>query len=98
MRDDEQSYEDTRFPGHDILNVNARFSSFSLSFSLSPSLSFSLVFTHWEGRKTMTGSKGLPVCVQVVALPYKDELVLRAMKVIEGLEFGDRPAIPHIDL
>jgi Asp-tRNA(Asn)/Glu-tRNA(Gln) amidotransferase A subunit family amidase len=31
------------------------------------------------------GSTGLPVGIQVVGMPYEDERVLGAMKLIEGL-------------
>jgi fatty acid amide hydrolase len=34
-------------------------------------------------RRSVEGSEGLPVCVQVVGLPWREEQVLRAMQEIE---------------
>lgn len=36
-------------------------------------------------KDIMTGSKGLPVCVQVVGKAYQDEKTLRVMKIVEGI-------------
>ena len=33
--------------------------------------------------RTLEGSEGLPVCVQVVGLPWREEVVLRTMSEIE---------------
>lgn len=43
-------------------------------------------------NKVMIGSQGLPYSVQVVSLPYKDELVLKVMKKLENiLQFHSFP-------
>ena len=31
----------------------------------------------------MVGSEGLPVCVQIASVPYRDELVLNVMRQLE---------------
>ena len=42
-----------------------------------------------DARKALEGSAGLPVGVQVVGLPYHEELVLRGMREIErGVGFA----------
>jgi fatty acid amide hydrolase len=52
-----------------------------------------------NANKMMKQSKGLPIGIQVAALPYHDELVLRAMKIIsEQLSFEDRPALPVLHI
>jgi fatty acid amide hydrolase len=43
------------------------------------------------------GSEGLPVGVQVVARPYKEDLVLALMKAIESVVAKD-PDYPRLDL
>jgi len=39
---------------------------------------------HKMVRKAMIGTAGLPVCVQVITLPYQEELCLQLMKEIEN--------------
>jgi len=47
-----------------------------------------------EARRTVLGSEGLPVGVQVAALPWKDETALRVMKELEGkIGFKEQPDI-----
>ncbi len=36
-----------------------------------------------EIKKTMPGSAGLPVSVQVASLPFREEIVIRVMREIE---------------
>jgi Asp-tRNA(Asn)/Glu-tRNA(Gln) amidotransferase A subunit family amidase len=42
----------------------------------------------------MKGSEGLPVAVQVVALPFQEEMCLRVMKEID-LETTFYAEVPH---
>jgi len=47
-----------------------------------------------KARETVMGSEGLPVNVQVVALPYQDEVVVRVMRIIEkAINFKERPTM-----
>ncbi len=47
-----------------------------------------------EAQRCIAGSEGLPVGVQIAALPWKDEMVLRVMKELERkIRFDDRPEI-----
>ena len=44
------------------------------------------------GKRHMKNSEGMPVGLQVVGLPYKDELVLKGMKLIENIfQFHKHP-------
>lgn len=43
-------------------------------------------------KKCMQGSEGLPIALQIVALPYKDELLLGVMKLVENIfQFHKHP-------
>lgn len=43
----------------------------------------------------MIGSEGMPVGVQVISLPYRDEQVLGLMKLIEDeVKFRDKYSYP----
>ena len=47
-----------------------------------------------DAQKTMENSVGLPVCIQVVGNTYKDEIVLKVMKIIQDLyQFYHLPSI-----
>jgi len=47
-------------------------------------------------NKHMQGSKGLPLCVQVITAPYKEELCLNVMKQLEEQTlFWQRFNIPN---
>ena len=49
-----------------------------------------------KAAQTVAGSEGLPVGVQVAALPYRDEMVLRVMKELESrIRFQDRPKLAN---
>jgi Asp-tRNA(Asn)/Glu-tRNA(Gln) amidotransferase A subunit family amidase len=49
-----------------------------------------------RARREAFGSAGLPVGVQVAALPFHDETVLRVMGMLEGA-LGDRvPVLPGL--
>ena len=48
-------------------------------------------------RDDIQGSVGMPLVVQVIALPYRDELALGVMKVIEDeLQFKTMPQISNL--
>jgi fatty acid amide hydrolase len=43
-------------------------------------------------KKSMKNAEGMPIAIQVIGLPYKDELVLGVMKIIENIyEFHKHP-------
>ena len=45
-----------------------------------------------NARKVMKGSVGLPLAIQVIALPYEDEKALAVMKLLEGIfNFHEHP-------
>ena len=47
--------------------------------------------------KSMPGSVGLPISVQVASYPYRDEVVFRLMKEIEEeVNFNEKPPIEYL--
>jgi Asp-tRNA(Asn)/Glu-tRNA(Gln) amidotransferase A subunit family amidase len=45
-----------------------------------------------KARKVMKGAVGLPLAIQVIALPYEDEKALAVMKLLEGIfNFHEHP-------
>lgn len=49
-------------------------------------------------EESMEGAKGLPMGIEVMCLPYKDEQVLRVMKIIEkDAKFAEKVGYPKVE-